>query len=70
MNTIAANIKRYRSAKGWNMAELSRRCGKSVKMIEAGERPGPRPETLTAIAKALGCTVSDLFREPRPKRRA
>ena len=67
MGSLADNIKKMRAAKGWSQATLAARCGKSIKMIESGDRPWPRPETLDAIAEALGVSRDDLLAEPEAK---
>jgi transcriptional regulator with XRE-family HTH domain len=51
-------------------AELARRAGlSSVKMIERGKSLSPRIGHLEGIARVLGCTVAELFAEPKPKAR-
>jgi transcriptional regulator with XRE-family HTH domain len=67
---LAANIRRLRLERGLTQDALTRSIGvTSLKMIETGRIATPRYSTLTAIAKALGVTVSDLFAEPKPERR-
>jgi len=62
---LSHNVKRLRIAAGISQDELAKRAGlSSVSMVENGSRPNARTDTLDAIARALGVTVSDLFAEP------
>lgn len=61
-------IKYYRAAKGLTQEELAELMGTSqaaVGMWETGARM-PRADKLPKLAKALGCSVSDLFNQPPP----
>lgn len=61
-------IKYYRAAKGLTQEELAELMGTSqaaVGMWETGARM-PRADKLPKLAKALGCSVSDLFNPPPP----
>lgn len=61
------NIKRLRTKAGLSQARLAELAGlKTIKAIERGRRGGRR-SSLEGIARALGVTVSDLFKEPRRK---
>jgi len=71
---IGNAIREAREAVGLSRAGLAEKAGRinrlTVLRIETGETPNPRADTLKAIARALGCTVDSLLREPEPKRRA
>ncbi|MBQ2761867.1 MAG: helix-turn-helix transcriptional regulator [Mailhella sp.] len=63
---VGANIAAYRKLKGWTQAQLGEILGigtDSLCRIERGTM-APRFQRLEDIAKALGCSVSDLFRTP------
>ena len=55
---LRANVVRLRETRGLKQREIS---AKSLAMVESGDRPWPRPETLEAIASDLGVTVIDLL---------
>ncbi len=62
---LSRNIRRLREARGLSQAELVARAGKtSVAMVESAGRKWPRPETIEAIADALGVPVVMLFADP------
>ncbi|MDD5760741.1 MAG: helix-turn-helix transcriptional regulator [Candidatus Pacebacteria bacterium] len=64
-STIAKNIKKLRQSKGISQDRLSKLADlslNSVVNIEAGNNPNPTIETLQKIARALGISVSDLFK--------
>lgn len=63
------NIKRLRLARGIGQAELARRIGVTPAAVLLMESPGTYPgaERLPLIAKALGCTIDDLFGVEAPK---
>lgn len=54
-----------REAKGWTQDDLAEKVGKAQSTINRYENEGiDIPESaLTSIAKALGCTVDELFKE-------
>lgn len=57
------NIRERRKALNWNQDELAEKAGLSVgvvKQIEAGPKEG-KFQSREAIAKALNCTVADLY---------
>lgn len=56
-------LARLRAEKSWDRAALARASGLSpsmIVMIERGERR-PRPATLAALCRALGCAPADLL---------
>lgn len=58
-----------RSRAGLTQAELARRAGvpqSVVSDLENGKTLYPRLDTAMALAKALGCTIDDLFTGPKP----
>lgn len=57
-----SSIARHRIEKGITKEELARRVGVSKRTLTRWEhgQNRPRPSHLTALAKALGCNVSDL----------
>ena len=60
---LAANVRRRRDAAGLSLAELADAAGiakGSVAAIEGG-RANPTVETISALARALGCTPGDLL---------
>ena len=60
---LSENLKERRRLKNWNQAELAEEAGVStgaVKQIETCVR-WPRPDTLEALAKALGATTRELL---------
>jgi len=66
MSTIGKNIKRFRQDKGLSQDKLSKLADLSlntVVKIELDESPNPTVETLEKIAKALGVSMSDLFKD-------
>ena len=61
---VGKNIRRYRMNAGLTADDLAQMAGlSSVRMIETGKR-NPRMSTLSAIAKALGVTIAELYTEP------
>lgn len=62
---LGQNIVSRRRARGWSQEKLAEKAGVSIgviKKIELGPKEGS-PEAREAVARALGCTVSDLYRE-------
>jgi transcriptional regulator with XRE-family HTH domain len=62
MVRLGARIKRLREAKEWSQSDLTRAAGLThglVSRLEDGEG-NPSLKTLSAIAKALGVTISVL----------
>jgi molybdate-binding protein/DNA-binding XRE family transcriptional regulator len=65
-NTFTNPVARHRTACGWSQSELARRAGvprTTVSAIE-GNRLTPSVTTALALARALECSVEELF-EPR-----
>jgi transcriptional regulator with XRE-family HTH domain len=65
VKTIAANLRRLRTARGLSAAGLARESGvarATLAELEAG-RGNPTVETLYALAKVLGITFADLLVE-------
>jgi transcriptional regulator with XRE-family HTH domain len=55
---------------GWSREALAYHSGLSwsaIAQIESGRRPGPRPDTLVALARALGVTVGHLVGDGAPR---
>lgn len=64
-SALAKNIISRRNAKGWNQGDLAHAVGvhiNTIKSIETDDNEGSR-ENRQAIAQALDCTLSDLYRE-------
>ncbi|MCD6232924.1 helix-turn-helix transcriptional regulator [bacterium] len=64
-NKVSENIRKLRQKKGMSQDRLSKEADlalNTIVKIETGENPNPTLETLEKIAKALGVSVSDLFR--------
>lgn len=62
---LAASIRRIRKNKGWTQNDLAVKSGVSfrgIQDIEAGKR-SPRPETLKALAGALGVDAAEFYKE-------
>jgi len=65
-NSVSKNIRRIRQEKGMSQDRLSKKADlalNTIVKVETGENPNPTVETLKKIAKALGVTVGDLFKE-------
>jgi transcriptional regulator with XRE-family HTH domain len=65
-NSVSENIRKLRQKKGISQDRLSKEADialNTVVKIETGENPNPTVETLEKIAKALGVSMSDLFRD-------
>ena len=63
---IAANIRRYRTARKWTIQELAYRCDierSTISKIESG-RSNITIRTLVIIANALEIDPGDLFKKP------
>jgi putative transcriptional regulator len=60
---LANRLRAQRAERGWTQAELAERVGVSRKTINTVENGVFIPSTLVAlkIARALGCTVEQLF---------
>jgi transcriptional regulator with XRE-family HTH domain len=68
VKTIAANVRRLRTAAGMSAAGLARESGvarATLAELEAG-RGNPTVETLYGLAKVLGVTFADLLVEAAP----
>lgn len=63
---LAVNIIRLRRHAGLTQSELAERADLSIKMIQQieYEKSWPSPESLSAIAKAVGCTAEELLTDP------
>lgn len=58
LTTLGRNVRRLRARLGLSQKELADLAGvSSVPMIESGRRVQPRPETIEALARALGVTT-------------
>jgi len=65
-NKVSDNIRKLRQKKGISQDRLSKEADlalNTIVKIETGENPNPTVETLEKIAKALGVTVADLFKD-------
>jgi len=65
-NSISENIRKLRQKKGISQDRLSKEADialNTVVKIETGESPNPTVETLEKIAKALGVSMADLFKD-------
>lgn len=65
-NTVSDNIRKLRQKRGISQDRLSKEANlalNTIVKIETGENPNPTVETLEKIAKALGVSVADLFKE-------
>jgi transcriptional regulator with XRE-family HTH domain len=63
---LAANVLRFRDARGWTQQELARRAQMRQPRIAEIERGDANPtlETISRIAHALGLSVDALIRDP------
>ncbi len=63
--SVGENLKRIRKAKGLTQVDLSKKTGIGQNTISSIERGVNQPiqATLTELAAALGCTVSELMGE-------
>src|SRR5919197_2220983 len=63
VNTIAANVRRLRTARGLSAAGLARESGVARATLTELEAPrgNPTVETLYGLAKVLGVTFADLL---------
>lgn len=65
-NRVSDNIRKLRQKKGMSQDRLSKEADlalNTIVKIETGENPNPTVETLEKIAKALGVSVADLFKD-------
>lgn len=65
-NKISNNIRKIRQKKGISQDRLSKKADlalNTIVKIETGESPNPTIETLEKIAKALGVSVTNLFKD-------
>lgn len=65
-NRVSDNIRKLRQKKGISQDRLSKEANlalNTIVKIETGENPNPTVETLEKIAKALGVSVADLFKD-------
>ncbi len=58
-----AEIREQRALTLRELADMSGVAADTINQIELGHRK-PRPSTLRKLARALGVTTEDLFREP------
>jgi len=66
---LAANLKKYRQARGWSQAKLAEKVGTSTQYIGTLETRGkfPSSQMVHRLATALGVDPTALFyREPDP----
>jgi transcriptional regulator with XRE-family HTH domain len=66
VNKVSNNIRKIRQKKGISQDRLSKKADlalNTIVKIETGESPNPTVETLEKIAKALGVSVADLFKD-------
>lgn len=64
--TVGANVRRLRLARGLSLVDLGRHAGLAkgtLTQLEAG-RANPTIDTLHALSRALGATLGDLVSEP------
>jgi len=65
-NKVSDNIRKMRQKKGISQDRLSKKADlalNTIVKIETGESPNPTVETLEKIAKALGVSIGDLFKD-------
>ncbi|HQK28324.1 MAG TPA: helix-turn-helix transcriptional regulator [Smithellaceae bacterium] len=65
-NKVSDNIRKIRQKKGISQDRLSKEADlalNTIVKIETGESPNPTVETLEKIAKALGVSVAELFKD-------
>lgn len=65
-NKVSNSIRKIRQKKGISQDRLSKEADlalNTIVKIETGENPNPTVETLEKIAKALGISVADLFKD-------
>jgi len=65
-NKVSNNIRKIRQKKDISQDRLSKEANlalNTIVKIETGKNPNPTVETLEKIAKALGVSVSDLFKD-------
>ena len=65
-NKVSDNIRKIRQKKGISQDRLSKKADlalNTIVKIETGESPNPTVETLEKIAKALGVSVAELFKD-------
>lgn len=65
-NKVSNNIRKIRQKKGISQDRLSKEADlalNTIVKIETGEKPNPTVETLEKIAKALGVSVAELFKD-------
>lgn len=63
---VSDNIRKIRQKKGISQDRLSKEADlalNTIVKIETDESPNPTVETLEKIAKALGVSVADLFKD-------
>jgi len=65
-NKVSDNIRKIRQKKGISQDRLSKEADlalNTIVKIETGESPNPTVETLEKIAKALGVSIAELFKD-------
>jgi len=63
---VSKNIRKFRQKNKISQDRLSKEANlalNTIVKIETGENPNPTVETLEKIAKALGISVSNLFKK-------
>lgn len=65
---LSYNLKRLRTAKGWDQAALSDKAAISEQMVQKLEQQKTNPslEMLDKLATGLNCSISDLYDSPEP----
>jgi transcriptional regulator with XRE-family HTH domain len=69
--SVGKNIKRYRMAAGLSQNELASRAGinqSNLSRIERLDDNNCTVATLKAIAEVLGCSITELIGEEKPRR--
>jgi len=62
---LAANLKRFRAARGYTQEQLAARCGLQKTYVSDVEQAAVNVTlaSLETLAKGLNCRVADLFEE-------
>ena len=64
LHAVARNVRRFRQAKGWSLAELGEHSGMApsyISNLENDKVPNPSLDALGSIAAALGSSLRELF---------
>jgi lambda repressor-like predicted transcriptional regulator len=63
INQVRARVEVECAKRGWTIAELGRRCGRSPQaMNDVLSRQNPRLQTIKELADVLGISVADFFK--------